>query len=194
MLKGLIEIFEKLKATKLEKFTHTRVGRIDTIEKLEEIKRLLEEYKQNVLALLDLEVYLNTNPTHNKRAVYMNNMMMYLLYYRHEGTMPSKEKEELIRNDINVIEDLVELEDRVAKGVASNITYEPVLREIEQIDEIITSLNEVDSFDYLAPEIIKRVYDYLMNETHISYQDKYIKIGKLIARYNINTYKKRTGM
>ena len=198
MINGLIEIFERLKASKEEKFTHSRVGAIDTPEKLAKVKELLSRYNEDVFALCDLESYFYYDLSDNdkryskKDPPYMYMVITMLLYYKYSNNdKMDKAKEEVIRNDEHVIEALVKLEDRVAKGVESQVTYAPVLREIEELDFIISTLKELDPNDYLEPDIIKLIYDYLMTETHISYQEKYIRIGKMIAKHNIYVNKKR---
>lgn len=192
MINGLIEVFERLKNFKQDKFGHSRVGIIDTPEKLEAIKKALLDYEDNVLALLDIEEYINTNDSKRREPNYLGMLMSFLLYYKNEKVKMDDLTEQKIRNDEHVIEALVNLEERVANGVESQITYAPVLKEINDIDTIINCLKGIEQDDYLEPDIIKMIYDYLMTETHISYQEKYINIGKMIAKHNINVNKKRT--
>ena len=195
MIRALIEIFEKLRSTTYEKFSHTRVGSLDSEETIKKVRDLLEEYNKNVLALIDLEPYINKNNFHKREPSYLNMVISFLMIYKYRPEMKmDEETESRIRNDEHIIEALIELDERLDKGVETSISYEPVQKEIKDLDAIIDSLKEISSLEYLDQPIIKMIYDYLKTETHISYKEKYIEIGTLIAKHNINVEKRRTRM
>ena len=184
MIKGLIRLFEKLKENKLAKFSSPNSDSL--LERWGIIKQLLEEYKTNIFALCKLAPYLEYN---NKRPGYLSlvaNMLNVL------GDNIDFEDEQKIRNDANIIAIIAKTEEKADKVFQYNQKYEHVQEEIAVIDHILSELKSLKEDDYIERDLINEIYNYLRQEVYISYQEKFVSIGQLIASHNIEVANKRT--
>ena len=191
MIEELISIFEKLIQVKTEKFPDH--GEEEFLIKWHEVKDILERYKTDVFALCDLEKYnvLRRNPDNSftDMEVVVN---ILRAYNNVPGASLSKEDENKIRNYPPIINDIKFLTEKADRILNYENKYELVTAQINKMREIIEYLKGLGEYDYISADIITMIYDYLIDEIFISYKDKYVNIGSLIAKHNIEVAKKRT--
>lgn len=191
MINELISIFERLIANKSEKFASHNDE--EFLLKWQEVKGILERYKTDIFALCDLEQYNVLRKDPNGSFTDMEAVVNILRAYRNvEGATLKKEDEIKIRNYPPVIADIEFLTNKANRILNYESKYDLVNKQIDVMTQIIDELKNLGEYDYISADIITMIYDYLINEIYISYKDKYVNIGSLIAKHNIEVARKRT--
>ena len=161
--------------------------------KWQEVKGILERYKTDIFALCDLEQYNVLRKDPNGSFTDMEAVVNILRAYRNvEGATLKKEDEIKIRNYPPVIADIEFLTNKANRILNYESKYDLVNKQIDVMTQIIDELKNLGEYDYISADIITMIYDYLINEIYISYKDKYVNIGSLIAKHNIEVARKRT--
>ena len=100
-----------------------------------------------------------------------------------------------IRTDEHVIEEISDLEAKVERAMRFYDKSSVIEREKASLTDIInelTLIKENGETDYIDQDLIMMIYDYLLNETHISYRNRFVATGGLIVGYNNQVARRRT--
>ena len=185
MLNELIEIFEKLKQDKNQRFINKADNK--EVEKWKKAAKLLDIYENDVSVLSKLQPYLRSEDDVKDKNNYFSMLAQMILIMDPDLILENETK---IRTDQRVINAIEKLKRKINKVLKYEQKGLEVEIEISQLDDIIYELKKLSEFDYIDEELIKKIYSYLKDEIYISYNDKFVIIGSLIAKHNIEVSQK----